>query len=73
VAVAGWILARAPPPEPELPAFDRQFEELVGSLAVSPVGELVGAPPDLLERALSLQHDLAHHHGMWQRTPIVDL
>jgi len=31
------------------------------------------APPDVLERALSLQHDLAHHHGMWHRTPIPDL
>jgi predicted nucleic acid-binding protein len=74
------------------------LEELVGSLAVCPVGELeqlysarsandydalksdlrdnfevVGAPPDLLDRALRLQHDLAHHHGMWHRTPIADL
>jgi predicted nucleic acid-binding protein len=31
------------------------------------------APPDVLERALSLQRDLAHHHGMWHRTPIADL
>ena len=31
------------------------------------------APPDLLERALRLQRDLAHHHGMWHRTPIPDL
>lgn len=31
------------------------------------------APPDLLDRALRLQHDLAHHHGMWHRTPIPDL
>ncbi|HEY7731984.1 MAG TPA: PIN domain-containing protein [Gaiellaceae bacterium] len=35
--------------------------------------ELVAAPPDLLERALLLQRDLAHHHGMWHRTPIPDL
>jgi predicted nucleic acid-binding protein len=35
--------------------------------------EMVGAPPDLLNRALRLQHDLAHHHGMWHRTPIADL
>lgn len=35
--------------------------------------ELVAAPPDILERALELQRDLAHHHGMWHRTPIPDL
>jgi predicted nucleic acid-binding protein len=35
--------------------------------------ELVSAPPDLLDRALRLQRDLAHHHGMWHRTPIPDL
>jgi predicted nucleic acid-binding protein len=31
------------------------------------------APPDLLDRALDLQRDLAHHRGMWHRTPIPDL
>jgi len=31
------------------------------------------APADVLERALRLQQDLAHHHGMWHRTPIPDL
>lgn len=31
------------------------------------------APPDLLDRALELQRDLAHHHGMWHRTPLPDL
>lgn len=35
--------------------------------------EIVSPPPDLLDRALRLQHDLAHHHGMWHRTPIPDL
>ena len=35
--------------------------------------ETIGAPPDLLDRALRLQQDLAHHHGMWHRTPIPDL
>ncbi len=35
--------------------------------------ELVTSPPDLLDRALRLQQDLAHHHGMWHRTPIPDL
>lgn len=33
----------------------------------------VSAPENLLERALVLQRDLAHHHGMWHRTPIPDL
>ena len=31
------------------------------------------APADIFERALQLQRDLAHHHGMWHRTPIPDL
>ena len=35
--------------------------------------EMVAAPPDILDRALELQRDLAHHHGMWHRTPIPDL
>ena len=35
--------------------------------------EVVPAPPDLFDRALELQRDLAHHHGMWHRTPIPDL
>jgi len=35
--------------------------------------DVVAAPPDLLDRALALQHDLAHHHGMWHRTSIPDL
>lgn len=34
---------------------------------------IVDAPADLLDRALDLQRDLAHHHGMWHRTPIPDL
>ena len=33
----------------------------------------VAAPPDILDRALRLQAELAHHHGMWHRTPIPDL
>jgi predicted nucleic acid-binding protein len=33
----------------------------------------IAAPPDVFEQALALQHDLAHHHGMWHRTPIPDL
>jgi predicted nucleic acid-binding protein len=35
--------------------------------------DVLPAPADLLYRALSLQRDLAHHHGMWHRTPIPDL
>src|SRR5581483_6704684 len=35
--------------------------------------EIVAAPADILERALVLQRDLAHHHGMWHRTAIPDL
>ena len=31
------------------------------------------APPDVFERALALQRDLAHHHGMWHRLPVPDL
>jgi predicted nucleic acid-binding protein len=34
---------------------------------------IVEAPPDILARALGLQRDLAHHHGMWHRIPIPDL
>ena len=34
---------------------------------------MVDAPPDVLDHALALQHDLAHHHGMWHRIPIPDL
>ena len=34
---------------------------------------LVAAPPDVFDRALDLQRSLAHHHGMWHRTPIPDL
>ncbi len=33
----------------------------------------ISAPADILDRALQLQADLAHHHGMWHRTPIPDL
>ena len=35
--------------------------------------EIVPVPPDVFEKALDLQRDLAHHHGMWHRTPIPDL
>jgi predicted nucleic acid-binding protein len=35
--------------------------------------ELVAPPADVFDRALGLQRDLAHHHGMWHRTPLPDL
>jgi predicted nucleic acid-binding protein len=35
--------------------------------------DVVATPPDLFDRALDLQRDLAHHHGMWHRTAIPDL
>ena len=35
--------------------------------------ESVDPPTDVFARALRLQHDLAHHHGMWHRVPIPDL
>jgi predicted nucleic acid-binding protein len=34
---------------------------------------IIDAPDDVFRRALRLQRDLAHHHGMWHRTPIPDL
>jgi predicted nucleic acid-binding protein len=30
-------------------------------------------PADVFARALALQHDLAHHRGMWHRIAIADL
>ena len=33
----------------------------------------VEPPADVFDRALDLQRDLAHHHGMWHRTAIPDL
>jgi predicted nucleic acid-binding protein len=47
--------------------YDALREELHDSF------QIAAAPPDILERALRLQRDLAHHHGMWHRTPIPDL
>lgn len=35
--------------------------------------DVVVPPVDVFDRALALQRDLAHHHGMWHRTPIPDL
>jgi predicted nucleic acid-binding protein len=47
--------------------YDAVREELRASFRI------VDAPPDILQRALTLQRDLAHHHGMWHRTSIPDL
>jgi predicted nucleic acid-binding protein len=47
--------------------YDTLKEELHASF------EIVPPPPDIFDRALRLQQDLAHHHGMWHRTPIPDL
>jgi predicted nucleic acid-binding protein len=47
--------------------YDALDSELLSSF------EIASAPPDLFERALDLQRDLAHHHGMWHRTAIPDL
>jgi predicted nucleic acid-binding protein len=49
----------------------RDYEQLKAELHAG--FDIVAAPPDILERALRLQRDLAHHHGMWHRTPIPDL
>ena len=35
--------------------------------------EMVQPPADIFDRALALQRDLAHHQGMWHRTPLADL
>ena len=44
------------------------YDELKADLHAS--FRTAAAPGDLLQRALRLQADLAHHHGMWHRTPI---
>nr|WP_244187666.1 PIN domain-containing protein [Mycobacterium gastri] len=49
----------------------RHYDQLQAELSAS--FDIVAAPPDVLERALALQRDLADHHGMWHRTPIPDL
>lgn len=35
--------------------------------------EVLTPPPDVFDRALALQRDLARHHGMWHRTAVPDL
>jgi predicted nucleic acid-binding protein len=49
----------------------RHYDQLQAELHAG--FDVVSAPSDLLERALVLQRDLAHHHGMWHRTKIPDL
>ncbi|MDQ3679181.1 MAG: VapC toxin family PIN domain ribonuclease [Actinomycetota bacterium] len=49
----------------------REYDALKADLHAS--FGIVACPPDVLHRALRLQEDLAHHHGMWHRTPIPDL
>jgi predicted nucleic acid-binding protein len=49
----------------------REYDALKADLHAS--FEVVTAPHDIFDRALRLQQDLAHHHGMWHRTPIPDL
>lgn len=34
---------------------------------------MLHAPTDIFDRVRRLQRDLAHHRGMWHRTPIPDL
>lgn len=47
--------------------YDRLAEELTEAFPHA------DPPLDLFDRALVLQRDLAHHQGMWHRTPIPDL
>ena len=49
----------------------RDYDALEADLRSS--FEIVSVPPDIFARALELQRDLAHHQGMWHRTPIPDL
>ena len=49
----------------------RDYDALESELLAS--FEIVPVPQDVFARALALQRDLAHHHGMWHRTPIPDL
>lgn len=49
----------------------REYDETEAALRTCLV--IVDAPADILQRALTLQRDLAHHHGLWHRVPIPDL
>jgi predicted nucleic acid-binding protein len=41
--------------------------------SIRAVFPLLSTPPDIFDRVRRLQRDLAHHRGMWHRTPIPDL
>lgn len=47
------------------------YDDLEASLGAT--FEIVPPPPDIFDRALRLQADLAHHHVMWHRVSIPDL
>jgi len=64
VAVRGWILDKSAAVRASQERFANQLAELAGSLFLCHV---------VFESALSLQRDLAHHHGMWHRISIPDL
>lgn len=49
----------------------RDYDEVAESLRSDFI--VADAPPDVLDQALVLQRDLAHHHGMWHRVPVPDL
>jgi predicted nucleic acid-binding protein len=49
----------------------RDYDDLKDDLHAN--FEILAPPPDIFDKALRLQHDLAHHHGKWHRTPIPDL
>jgi predicted nucleic acid-binding protein len=49
----------------------RQYDALGAELRAS--FQIVQPPADVFDLALRLQRDLAHHHGMWHRTPLPDL
>lgn len=49
----------------------REYDAVQADLRLS--FTIVPAPAGVLDQALALQRDLAHHHGMWHRTPIPDL
>ncbi len=53
------------------PRSARDYDALKADLHES--FSVVVPPVDIFDRALGLQRDLAHHHGMWHRTPIPDL
>lgn len=41
--------------------------------ALRDVFPVLKAPADIFDRVRRVQRELAHHHGMWHRTPIPDL